>query len=210
MLSAKEFMQLLHYENSEKEMDAVHEIKRSIEQKYDVEVYKCVLKYNEQNDVIYVFIYLQTNPQLKRIEQSANEQDAANEMKAILNRHAISCNDVLWVFFRSFELEALVDCYRSAHVDLKKFVMTQFDPTTMKMIQWPAMFVEFKTKEDLEYAEKHGDLQRIKEAYYNYVKPHDTFNLITPDKHLLIHFDYVQGVKTRRLYYDLYWKLLEN
>ncbi|MBQ7936332.1 MAG: hypothetical protein IJ333_08345, partial [Clostridia bacterium] len=62
----------------------------------------------------------------------------------------------------------------------------------------------------MEAAEKSGEQAKIKEDYYNFIKEYDTFDLVTRDKNLLVHFDYTGHARNPRAYYDLCYDMIRE
>lgn len=210
MLSAKEFTKLLHFQNDIREQDAVTRIKAFIESNFDAEMYKCVFKYNEFNQVCYVFIYFTKTSQLKKVEESIDDEGVTAKIKHILEECRMPHNETIWLFLRSFELEALVDCYRAALPEYRQFAREHSDKERFKIIWPPAMFVRYETKEFYDAAKESGEMERFTEEYYQFIKPYDAFDLVTKEKHFPVRFDYVEKVKSSRYYYDILWSILEE
>ena len=210
MLSAKEFIGLLHYQNSDDEKETAEKINAYIQSNFDAEIYKCVFKYNEFRHVCYVFIYFEKTSQLKRVEELIDDEGVTAKIKQIMKECGLPHNEAVWLFFRSFELEALVDCYRAALPEHRKFSMARLDRSRFRILWPPSMLVRYNTKEHYDAAKESGEMDRFIEEYYQFIKPYDQFNLITKEKHLPVRFDYVDRVKSSRYYYDLLWKILEE
>lgn len=210
MLSAKEFIGLLHYQNSSDEKQAAEKITTYIQSNFDAEVYKCVFKYNEFHQVCYVFIYFAKTVQLKRAEEQIDDEGATAKIKQIMKECGLLHNETVWLLLRSFELEALVDCYRAALPAHRAFAMARLDRSRFRILWPPSMLVRYNTKEDYDAAKESGEMDRFIEEYYQFIKPYDRFNLITREKHLPVRFDYIDRVKTSRYYYDLLWEILEK
>lgn len=210
MLSANEFIGLLHDQNRDDEKETAERINAYIQSKFDAEIYKCVFKYNEFHQVCYVFIYFEKTSQLKRVEEQIDDEEVTAKIKQIMKESGLPHNETVWFFLRSFELEALVDCYRAALPQYPSFKKARLDKERLKIICPPAMFVQYATKELYDAAKESGEMDRFMEEYYQFIKPYDQFNLITKEKHLPVRFDYTDRVKTSRYYYDLLWEILEK
>ncbi len=210
MLSDKEFIGLLHYQNNANEKEAAAKINSYTHRNFDAEIYKCVFKYNEFHQVCYVFIYFEKTEKLKKVEKQIDDESVTMKIKQIIKECGLAYSQTLWLFLRSFELEALVDCYRSALPAHRNFIMEFLDRSRFRVVCPPSMFVRYNTKELYDAAKESGEIERFTEKYYQFIKPYDKFNLITKERHLPVRFDYVDRVKSSRYYFDLLWEVLEE
>ncbi|MBQ7935705.1 MAG: hypothetical protein IJ333_05085 [Clostridia bacterium] len=217
------FKELVAYQPKEEEQAAVQQIIEYIEQKYVVHVYKCVLTYENIKEVRFVEIYLMKNAEWDKIISPPGTgrwlhefPEDGKRFSEILKHKGFKINshlqDGLFVFFYSFEEISLDACYSTSVLGgkFKKFKERYFNPATMECIDTSAMFVVYKTKELMEAAEKSGEQAKIKEDYYNFIKEYDTFDLVTRDKNLLVHFDYMGHARNPRAYYDLYYDMIRE
>lgn len=219
-LGAEMFARLVNYQHSESETIIAEKITEYIRNKYDADIYKCLFSYNEKEELCNIHIYLKNTVDFKRIAYSNNgktrilvfSEDIVN-IKNLLNQLSIpNCFDRIdgpyKIYYSSFEQEALEDCYRSAFTEFKEFKRKHINPETMEECTHSALFVVYKSKELMEQAEQNGEQAFLRDEYYKFIKKFDTYNYITPQKHLLVHFDYVGHARSSREYSDMYWDML--
>lgn len=208
------------YYCSNTEEQALSEIVKFVEDKYNVKVHKAVFRYDEtQTKIDFVDLYLKTTLEEKTVLFSENKniwkQQFLEEGKLIcdvLKRYNLQFSNVFergyHILFFSFEQVALYACYAEALKERKKLREKYFNSETMEIIH-DFMFVVYKTKRDMEKSEQIGEQARIKEECYQFIKKYDKYNYITREKHLLVHFDYSGHARSPRAYSDLYWDMLE-
>ena len=221
MLDIEEFERVVNYECSEEEKIVFGELAQYVEAKYGIKLYKITYKtMGPLGPLSRVDIYTYwTRDYIHRVDRKpvavgegmqwyVDEQQKARE---IVERHGLQHYfhpDDLFVTFGSFEQGALRYCYNSAFEEFRKFRETHFNPDTMEKIYSDALFVVYKSRELMEEAERNGEQDRLREAYYHFIKPYDTYNFITPDHHLLIHFDYTGHARIPLEYSDLFGQML--
>ena len=139
-----------------------------------------------------------------------SENDCMNDtIKSALDSNGFDTSIFLRALYLPVESKALVYTYGEAEADFKKYSEKVFNPDTMESIYVKTMFVVYKSRELLEQAKASGEVDRIKEDYYNFMKKRDPFNLISKDdngnyRHLYTRFDSPETKLSQRLYYDLY------
>ncbi len=214
------FARLVNYQYSESENIIARKIAEYIKGKYSSNIYKCFFSYNGKGEISSIRIHLKTTADFKRIAYSNNgktrvlifPEDIAN-IKNILNQLSIpNCFDRIEepykISYSSFEQEALENCYRSAFTEFKEFKRKHINPETMEECTHGALFVVYKSKELMEQAERNGEQAFLRDEYYKFIKRFDRYNYITPQKHLLVHFDYAGHARSPREYSDMYWDML--
>ena len=221
MLDEDEFEHLVNYQYSEEEKIVFGELAQYVEAKYGIQLYKITYKtVGPLGPLSRIDIYTYwTRDYRHRVDHKpvaigegmhwyVDEQRKAIE---IVERHGLQSYfhpDDLFVTFHSFEQEALSYCYDSSFEEFRKFREVHFNPDTMEKIYPGALFVIYKSRKLMEEAKRNGEQDRLCDAYYRFIKPYDTYNLITRDHHLLTHFDYAGHARTPLEYHDLYWEML--
>lgn len=216
-LGAKMFAKLVTQQYSQDENIVANLIKNFVKKKYGVDVYKCCFFYDEGGKLKRTTAYMKTTAGLnsvrfrrdKKIQQYNFPEDNESIRNAIIAKGlGIEVNLGYWIVYSSFEQEALEDCYRSAFPEFKEFKRKHINPETMEECTHSALFVVYKSKELMEQAERNGEQAFLRDEYYKFIKKFDSYNYITPQKHLLVHFDYVGHARSPREYYDMYWDML--
>ena len=214
MTTHDEFIKLLNYKADKNEIICSNKIISYVESKYNVKVYKCVFEYDAYQKMNYIFIYLNTTEGLNKIPtelKNLNVCDMPTEFQNIIKESDIEFKESLWIMFRSFELEAVCDCYRNAFSNYWPFKANYFNGETMDNIWNTAMFVIYKDESKLKQAIHSGETQKIQNDYYEYIKEYDRFGFITKNKNLLIHFDYKRNNRDEiHYFFELYWDILEQ
>ena len=226
MMLREEFEHLVNYQYNEEEKIVLGELTQYIEAKYGIQLYKILYNYyfvkygRKMSKISRMDIYTYWTRDYRhrvdrkpvniggRMRQYVDEENKARE---IVERHGLQRYfhpDDLFVTFHSFEQEALSYCYDSSFEEFRKFREVHFNPDTMEEIYPGALFVIYKSRKLMEEAKRNGDQDRLCDAYYRFIKPYDTYNLITRDHHLLTHFDYAGHARTPLEYYDLYLEML--
>mgnify|MGYP001040229235 CR=1 FL=1 len=236
----KEFELILNYRYSQQQQRAVDEITAIYKERFGVDIAKILFQYDDtismfdydENAKVYpsensrinqLFMYFKTNKQWHDYLKSAgipgfgaadSENDCMNNtIKSVLDSNGFDTS----IFFRAlylapFECHALVYTYGEAEADFMKYSEKVFNPDTMESIYVKTMFVVYKSRELLEQAKASGEVDRIKEGYYNFMKERDPFNLISKDdngnyRHLYTRFDSPETKLSQRLYEDLYFSM---
>lgn len=214
---AEMFSKLVNYQYSESESVIAEVIVNFVKKKYGADVYKCAFFYNENGKLKRNTAYMKTTAGLnsimfrrdKKIQQYNFPEDNKNIRNSIIAKDSrIEVDPDYRIVYSSFEREALEDCYRSAYKAFEGFIKEHYNPETMESIDTGALFVIYKTRELMEQAEKSGEHEHLREEYYKFIKKFDTYNYITMQKHLLVHFDYVGHARSPREYCDMYWDML--
>jgi hypothetical protein len=78
----------------------------------------------------------------------------------------------------------------------------------MERIHHPDLLVLYKSKELLEEAAANGEQDRIRREFFEIVKKYDTYNFITPEKHLAVYFD-CRPYHHFREWSDKRWEILD-
>ena len=233
----KDFELILTYKYSEQQQRAVDEITAIIKERFGVDIAKILFQYDdtmkmfddgenvkvypsENSKIFQLFVYFKTNKQWRDYLKSAGihgrgsaagaEKDYMNYIiKSVLDSNGFDTSIFLRALYLPVESKALVYTYGEAEADFKKYSEKVFNPDTMESIYVKTMFVVYKSRELLEQAKASGEVDRIKEDYYNFMKKRDPFNLISKDdngnyRHLYTRFDSPETKLSQRLYYDLY------
>ena len=208
MLSKKEFEHLVNYEYNEEEKIVFGELAQYVEAKYGIQLYKILYEtVGPSGPVSRIDLYNYWTRDYNRVDHMPvwvagggirQYVDEENKAREIVERHGLQRYfhpDNLFVDFLSFEQQALYYCYTSSFEEFQKFREAHFNPDTMEKIDPHAMFIVYKSRELMEEAKRNGEQDRLRDAYYRFIKPYDTYNLITPDHHLLIYFDYPYHAK---------------
>ena len=204
MLSKEEFKHLVNHQYNQEEKSVFGELTQYVETKYGIKLYKILYEtVGPSGPVSRIDIYTYWNRdyrhrvdhRLVSVAGGGMRQyvDEENKAKEIVERHGLQHYfhpDDLIVDFLSFEQQALYNCYTSSFEEFQTFRETHFNPDTMERIDPHAMFIVYKSRELMEEAKRNGEQDRLREAYYHFIKPYDTYNFITPDHHLLIYFEY--------------------
>ena len=221
----RDLNQLVAAQNTLLEKPAADEIIGYVEQTYGTPVYKCLFRYNELNEIAFVHIYLTTTADYRKIKITSDGKwviyqfpEDGLRISSILKQHGFEVYAQIQeghrILYESFEEYALRACYAESHEDFRAFRDQYFNPHTMEYMSYRALFVVYKTKDLMEQAKASGEQQRMLEAYYNLVKKYDTYNLIKPDKHLLVDFNYVANFQNprgiSREYSELYVTMLHQ
>jgi len=211
------FAKLVNQKQSQEETIVADVIKTFVKNKYRTDVYACRFFYDEGGELKRTTAYMTTTAGLNSIMFRENKkrqqynfpEDNESIRNAIIAKGlAIAVNPSYWIVYSSFEREALEDCYRSAFTEFKEFKRRHINPETMEECTHSALFVVYKSKELMEQAEQNGEQAFLRDEYYKFIKKFDTYNYITPQKHLLVHFDYVGHARSSREYSDMYWDML--
>ncbi|MBQ6792017.1 MAG: hypothetical protein IJO84_01425 [Butyricimonas sp.] len=215
----EELEEIVAYQNSPEEIPLAAEIKKYIENYFQANVYKCRFRYDENHAVFTIAIFLSTNEELLitgypvGATYNSHILGIGKAVCSLLDKYAFSYRSCMQrgegLLFYSFENYALEACYASAGKEGQKFRQQFWNPDTMERIG-PPMYVVYKTKEDMERAAENGELARIREAYYQFVKKYDTYDFITRDHHLLVAFDYADHALSPREKYEQYWDELRE
>ena len=235
----KEFELILNYRYSQQQQRAVDELTAIIKERFGVDIAKILFQYDDtismfdydENAKVYpsensrinqLFMYFKTNKQWHDYLKSAgipgfgaadSENDCMNNtIKSVLDSNGFDTSIFLRALYFPTESKALVYTYGEAVIDFMKYSEKIFNPDTMESIYMRAMFVVYKSKELLEQAKASGEVDRIKEGYYNFMKERDPFNLISKDdngnyRHLYTRFDSPETKLSQRLYEDLYFSM---
>lgn len=219
--SIDQLNELLASENKPEERPVAELIQNYIEQTYDTQVYKCLFQFNEASEIHFIHIYLLTTAGLRKIVmppglniwKNSFSEDGV-QISHILKQNGYTVFQAVQeghgILYESFEEMALAACYASSFEEFKAFREQHFNSDTMKQIYAMALFVEYKTKELMDQARANGEQQRLRNAYYTFMEKYDTYNLIKPDKHLLVHFDYEGQASHGRELTDLYWTMIQQ
>ena len=236
----KEFELILTYRYSQQQQRAVDEITAIIKERFGVDIAKILFQYDdtmkmfddgenvkvypsENSKIFQLFVYFKTNKQWRDYLKSAGihgrgsaagaEKDYMNYIiKSVLDSNDFDTSVFLRAIYRTAESPALEYTYCKAVVDFMKYKEKVFNPNTMESIYMRAMFVVYKSKELLEQAKASGEVDRIKEDYYNFMKERDPFNLISKDdngnyRHLYTRFDSPETKLSQRMYYELFFSM---
>ena len=236
----KDFELILTYKYSEQQQRAVDELIAIYKERFGVDIAKILFQYDDTMKMLYnresekvypsensrinqLFMYFKTNKQWHDYLKSAgipgfgaadSENDCMNNtIKSVLDSNGFDTSIFLRALYLApFECHALVYTYGEAVVDFMKYSEKIFNPDTMESIYMRAMFVVYKSKELLEQAKASGEVDRIKEDYYSFMKKRDPFNLISKDdngnyRHLYTRFDSPETKLSQRMYYDLYFSM---
>lgn len=214
MTTHEEFVKLLNYKPNNNETICSKKITSYIEEKYEVKIYRCIFEYDACRMMNYIFVYLNTTEDLNKIPNNLKNIsfcNASEHFQNIINESGIEFKKSLWIMFRSFELEAVCECYRDAFSNYWPFKAQYFNEETMDNIWNTAMFVIYKDENKLKQAVECGETQKMENDYYEYIKEYDKFGFVTKKKNLLIHFDYKRNNRNdTAYYYELYWDILEQ
>ena len=211
------FARLVNYQYSESERIIAEEITKFVKEKYKADVYKCTFFYDENGKLKRNTVYMETTLALNSIVFRKNKkrqqynfpEDNESVRNSISTKElGVEVNPNYWIVYSSFEKEALEDCYRSAFTEFKEFKRKHINPETMEECTHSALFVVYKSKELMEQAERNGEQAFLRDEYYKFIKRFDRYNYITPQKHLLVHFDYAGHARSPREYSDMYWDML--
>ncbi len=226
MLNRKEFEKLEVYEHTPEESNAAKEIIKYVEEKYAVKVYKYVFRYDGNWDfegdrdgtVTFVTIFLKTTADYNRIRLNRAtgivtwdfSEDEAMVKEILSKENMPKCGKRCMVMYGSFEQEALEYCYSVSGDCFKTVRSNFFNPETMLSINKRHLRIVYKNKKCLDDAIESGETERLKKAYYDFIKPYDTHNCITMDKHLLAIFEYPEIAPSPRDEYDEYWGFMQQ
>ena len=215
MHTLQEFEELIAYRYCAEEEKLYPLISAYFQDKYGVEIQK-IRYYSEENTGTFG-VWLTTN----RFFQQVYRQSSMDEWRLHFPADAAKVKEIiyqqglqgyfhinnLYISFESFELDALHYCYNTAFQEYKIFKSNYLNPATMERIG-PYMFVVYKTKALMEQAAASGEQKRICKDYYTFIKKYDKYDFITPEKHLLVKFDYSGHANTIREEVDIGWQML--
>ena len=232
----KEFELILNYRYSQQQQRAVDEITAIYKERFGVDIVKILFQYDDtmkmfdddENVKVYpsensrinqLFVYFKKSKQLYDYLKKYNilgfgatdsNNDCMNGIaKSVLDSNGFDTSIFFRILYGTAECIALEYTYGEAEADFKKYSEKVFNPDTMESIYVKTMFVVYKSRELLEQAKASGEVDRIKEDYYNFMKKRDPFNLISKDdngnyRHLYTRFDSPETKLSQRMYYDLY------
>ncbi len=205
MLNRKEFEKLEVYEHTPKESNAAKKIIKYVEEKYDVKVYKCVFDYKifeylagKTNCMaMFVKIVLETLADYKKVRTNPDTgmwifdfpEDHAFIKEVLSKDNMFQDREFFGPIYDSFQNEALEYCYAVSADDFKHIRDEIFNPATMLHIDSRFMNIVYKDRKCLDDAIKSGETERLKKAYYDFIKPYDKYNFITMDMYLLAIFE---------------------
>ena len=235
----KDFELILTYKYSEQQQRAVDELIAIYKERFGVDIAKILFQYDDTMKMLYnresekvypsensrinqLFVYFKKSKQLYDYLKKYNilgfgatdsNNDCMNGIaKSVLDSNGFDTSIFFRILYGTAECIALEYTYCKAVVDFMKYSEKIFNPDTMESIYMRAMFVVYKSKELLEQAKASGEVDRIKEDYYNFMKKRDPFNLISKDdngnyRHLYTRFDSPETKLSQRLYEDLYFSM---
>lgn len=193
----KDFEAFLAYQHREEEKYLYPLITDYLDKKYGIQVYKITHWSGETQSGFN--IVLSSNADFKKLKKRETYDEwrlhypaDGKSIGEIIQQQGLNESfgtENLKLSFHSFELYALEYCYGSAYKDIIAYQTKILNPATMERIINPGLLVQYKTKEMLKGAATSGEQDRIRKEYYEVVKKHDTYNLITPEKHLVLRFD---------------------
>ncbi len=222
MLNREEFEKLEAYEYTPEEKNIADKITEFVKNKYGEEVYKCVFRYDDfwlfegdsNGELSFIHIYTKTTAGKEKIRNSFafywDCSEDKEEINKLLNKCNIKYKTNYTLIYVSFEQEALEYCYSVSGDCFKTVRSNFFNPETMLSINKRYLRIVYKSKKCLDDAIESGETERLKKAYYDFIKPYDTHNCITMDKHLLAIFEYPEIAPSPRDEYDEYWGFMQQ
>ncbi|MBQ9792811.1 MAG: hypothetical protein IJW32_03630 [Clostridia bacterium] len=204
---------VVSYKCLEREQPAIEEIINYMENKFEVNVYKIQLIRKESENINRILIYLKTNKDNAQVREKAEMGDflfcyptEAKNICEILQKNNLTFSQNLaegfGLMFCSFEELALRACYCSAFEEYKSFKEQIFNTNTMEKIEAQVLYITYKTKQDLENAQKTGEIELFTNKYFNIIKKYDTYNYVTKEQNLITRFDSVENKIDSRSFAD--------
>lgn len=100
----------------------------------------------------------------------------------------------LYMSFDCFESEAIRQINRKSNDEKdNKFIPKYFNPETMEKM-YSHLTVIYKNKEFLRQAVESGETKRIADAYYEFIKPYDEYDILTRENTKVL-FDSMESVE---------------
>lgn len=215
MNELEEVQELVSYVCEENEKPAIEEIKNYVENKYGVSVFKVFFAKGKEGQFMMCRVFLKTNAEYNKLNEMAEKGPwfpcypvDGKAISDILNKHNVShpkdMQEGFCLLFVPFEEKAMYATYRSSFDEFKGFREKVFNPATMKAIDTRCLYVTYNTEEDLKQAEQGGEIERLKDEYFAFIKKFDTYDFITKTKHFITRFDSTANEMGQRAFSDVY------
>ena len=213
VLSEKEYHEVFEVANNSQEEKLVFDALISyLESKYDITIKKCYYlyakdKWADGEELIHnrvdVYIYYKKDfYKIREFESEyciSSEKEALQKLNEIVEFYGLSNHfhvnvEKLFLRLKIFEDEAIGHINEiSFEKQREVFIPKYFNPETMERM-YSHLCVIYKNKEFLKQAVESGETKRIADAYYEFIKPYDEYDILTRENTKVL-FDSMESVE---------------